>query len=218
LDEIGEMPLEMQAKLLRILQERRVRPLGGGAEVPFDVRLVTATNRDLESEVEDGRFREDLFYRVNVVNIHIPPLRSRGQDILLLAQHFIDVHARRKSREVNGISSAVARKLMEYDWPGNVRELENCMERAVALTQFSELDVTDLPGKIRDHHSNEIVISADNPDEMPTMEEVERRYIRRVLRAVGGNKTHAARVLGIERRTLYRRLRRLDISVDASTG
>jgi two-component system, NtrC family, response regulator HydG len=214
LDEIGEMPLEMQAKMLRVLQERRVRPVGGDAEIPFDTRLIAATNRDLDTEVEEKRFREDLFYRINVVNIHVPPLRSRGNDILLLAQHFLERYARRIDKPVVGISSGSARKLLDYDWPGNVRELENSMERAVTLTKLAEITVDDLPEKIRDFQSSSMVISGDNPDEMPTLEEVERRYIRRVLKAVGGNKTHAARVLGLDRRTLYRRLDRLEIETE----
>ena len=127
----------MQAKLLRALQERTVRPVGGDAEIPFDARLVTATNRDLEAEVDEKRFREDLFYRINVVRIDVPPLRARGSDVLLLAQHFLDaVRAADRASASVGISAAVAEKLTGYDWPGNVRELQNCIERAVALTRF----------------------------------------------------------------------------------
>ena len=211
LDEIGEMPLEMQAKLLRVLQERKVRPVGGDAEISFDTRIIAATNRDLETEVEEKRFREDLYYRINVVRIHVPPLRSRGHDMLLLAQHFLEGYAKRNAKSVVGVSSATAQKLIDYDWPGNVRELENSMERAVTLTKFSEITVDDLPEKIRDYQSSKMVISGDDPEELPTLDEVERRYIRRVLKAVGGNKTHAARVLGLDRRTLYRKIDRLDI-------
>jgi len=210
LDEIGEMPIDMQAKLLRVLQERRLRPVGGDEEVPFDTRLITATNRDLEEQVEEKRFREDLYYRVNVIRIHVPPLRSRGNDILLLAQAFID-RMSRPGRPVRGISMPAAQKLLGYDWPGNVRELENCIERSVALTRFEEIQVDDLPEKIRDHHSARLIIEGDDPEEMPTLEEMERRYIRRVLEALQGNKTQAARVLGVDRRTLYRRMDRLDI-------
>jgi two-component system response regulator HydG len=211
LDEVGEMPLEMQVKLLRALQERKVRPIGGDAEVPFDARIVTATNRDLETEVEEGRFRADLFYRVNVVHIEVPPLRTRQADVLLLAQHFLSRHAQRNGKPVIGISPAAARKLLDYDWPGNVRELENCMERAVALTRLSEITVDDLPDKVREHRSTNLVIPAADPDEMLTLEEMERRYIARVLGACSGNKTQAARVLGLDRRTLYRRLESLGI-------
>ncbi len=206
LDEIGEMPIEMQVKLLRVLQERRVRPVGGDEEVPFEARVVTATNRDLETEVEEKRFREDLFYRINVVAIPVPPLRSRAGDILLLAQFFLKRIAARTTKPVQGISGPAARLLMDYDWPGNVRELENCMERAVALCRLDEITVDDLPAKVQEHQSSKIVITTESPGELITLDEMERRYVRQVLGAVGGNKTHAARILGIDRRSLYRRL------------
>jgi len=206
LDEIGEMPLDMQVKLLRVLQERRVRPVGGDEEVPFSARLITATNRDLQGEVDEGRFRADLFYRINVVHLEVPPLRSRQGDILLLAQHFLAKNAERNGKAVVGISPAAAQKLVDYPWPGNVRELENCMERAVALTRLSEIAVDDLPPGVRHHLSTNHVIAGDNPEDMPTLQEVEQRYVRRVLAACSGNKSHAAKVLGIDRRSLYRRL------------
>ena len=206
LDEIGEMPLEMQVKLLRVLQERTVRPVGGDEEHPFAARVVCATNRDLETEVEEGRFRQDLYYRVNVVSLEVPPLRTRGGDILLLAHYFLRRIAERTGKEVTSISTDAARKLLDYDWPGNVRELENGIERAVALARMSEIGVDDLPAKIRDHQSTRLVIAGDDPSEMVTLAEMERRYIRRVLEACGSNKTQAAKVLGIDRRSLYRRL------------
>jgi len=206
LDEIGEMPIEMQVKLLRVLQERKVRPVGGDEEVPFEARVVTATNRDLETEVDEKRFREDLFYRINVVAIPVPPLRARAGDILSLAQYFLKRIAGRTNKPVQGISSPAARLLMDYDWPGNVRELENCMERAVALCRLDEITVDDLPAKVQEHQSSKIVITTESPGELITLDEMERRYVRQVLNAVGGNKTHAARILGIDRRSLYRRL------------
>jgi DNA-binding NtrC family response regulator len=206
LDEIGEMPIEMQVKLLRVLQERKVRPVGGDEEVPFEARVVTATNRDLETEVDEKRFREDLFYRINVVAIPVPPLRARAGDILLLAQYFLKRIAGRTNKPVQGISGPAARLLMDYDWPGNVRELENCMERAVALCRLDEITVDDLPSKVQEHQSSKIVITTESPGELITLDEMERRYVRQVLNAVGGNKTHAARILGIDRRSLYRRL------------
>src|SRR5690606_2490159 len=208
LDEVGEMPLGMQPKILRSLQERRVRPVGGNTEVPFDARLITATNRDLETEVAERRFREDLYYRINVVRIEVPPLRARGNDILLLAQHFIERAAQRSGKSVVGLVSAAAEKLLSYDWPGNVRELENCIERAVALTRFDQVTVEDLPEKVRNYQSSHIVVASDDPNELLPMQEVERRYIQRVLKSVGGNKTQAAKVLGFDRRTLYRKLDR----------
>jgi two-component system response regulator HydG len=206
LDEIGEMPIEMQVKLLRVLQERKVRPVGGDEEVPFEARVVTATNRDLETEVEEKRFREDLFYRINVVAIPVPPLRARAGDILQLAQYFLKRIAGRTNKPVQGISGPAARLLMDYDWPGNVRELENCMERAVALCRLDEVTVDDLPAKVQEHQSSKIVITTESPGELITLDEMERRYVRQVLSAVSGNKTHAARILGIDRRSLYRRL------------
>jgi DNA-binding NtrC family response regulator len=209
LDEVGEMPHSMQAKLLRALQERKVRPLGSGREVSFDARIITATNRDLENEVREKRFREDLFYRVNVVRIEVPPLRARGNDVLLLAQHFLERAAVRNNKPVTRLGRAVAEQLMSYEWPGNVRELENCMERAVAVARFDEVTAEDLPAKIREHRPTEVYTLTDDPRELPPMHTVEGRYIRKVLAAVGGNKTMAARVLGFDRRTLYRKLDRL---------
>ena len=210
LDEVGEMPVEMQVKLLRVLQERRVRPVGAEQEIPFDVRLVTATNRDLEAAVEDGRFRSDLYYRINVVHIEVPPLRARQTDVLLLAQRFVERIAARSGKAVEGISAPAAQKLIDYDWPGNVRELENSIERAVALTQYSAIGVDDLPSKVRDHQGTRMVIESQNPAELVTIEELERRYVRTVLAACSGNKTHAAKILGIDRRSLYRRLEEND--------
>ncbi|APR85465.1 Response regulator of zinc sigma-54-dependent two-component system [Minicystis rosea] len=210
LDEIGEMPVEMQPKLLRALQERVVRPVGGNADVPFDARIVTATNRDLEAEVDEKRFREDLYYRINVVRVDAPPLRERGGDVLLLAQHFVQRFASRSSKPVRGINVVAAEKLMSYDWPGNVRELENCMERAVALLRFDEVTVDDLPEKIRQYRADRLVLGTDDLTEVLSIDELERRYIQRVLTLVGGNKSRAADLLGLDRRTLYRRIERYD--------
>ncbi len=206
LDEIGEMPLEMQVKLLRVLQERHVRPVGGEDEVAFEARVIAATNRDLESDVADKRFREDLFYRINVVQIAVPPLRARPGDLLTLAQHFIRKIAARSGKAVVGLSAEAARALIDYDWPGNVRELENSLERAMALTSFKEIAVEDLPEKIRKHRRAILATATGTPDELISLAEVEQRYVRQVLGAVGGNKTMAARILGIDRRSLYRRL------------
>jgi two-component system, NtrC family, response regulator AtoC len=206
LDEIGEMPMEMQVKLLRVLQERTVRPVGGDVEVPVRARVVTATNRDLEHEVEEKRFREDLFYRINVVPIAVPPLRARAGDILLLAQFFLERVAKRMKKSVEAISPPVARLMLDYDWPGNVRELENCMERAVALSKFTEITVDDLPAALTDHKPGQMLIATSLTSELLSLDQLERRYVRQVLAATHGNKTHAARVLGIDRRSLYRRL------------
>jgi two-component system response regulator HydG len=208
LDEIGDLPLEMQPKLLRALQERKVRPVGGNEEVAFDARIVTATNRDLEIEVEEKRFREDLYYRINVVRVDAPALRDRGSDVLILAQHFVERFAARSNKAVRGVHAAAAERLVTYDWPGNVRELENCMERAVALLRFDEVTVDDLPEKIRQYRAERLVFAVDALGEVVTIDELERRYIQRVLTLVGGNKSRAADLLGLDRRTLYRRLDR----------
>jgi two-component system response regulator AtoC len=208
LDEIGDMPLGLQPKLLRVLQERTVRPLGSSSELPVDVRVVAATNRDLESAIEEKRFREDLFFRLNVIHIALPPLRVRGGDILALAQHWIAKIAEREKKSVVGVSPAAAEKLVAYSWPGNVRELQNCVEHAVALARYEQITPEDLPSKIKDYKSTHVLIAGDDPSELVPIEEVERRYILRVLQAVSGNKTAAARVLGIERKTLYRKLER----------
>lgn len=207
LDEIGEMPLALQPKLLRALQERTVRPVGSEREIPFDARIISASNRDLEAAVEDRRFREDLLFRINVVQIELPPLRVRGGDVLLLAQRFLEKHAARSNKEIVGIAVPAAEKLLAYPWPGNVRELENCIERAVALTRFNQIGIDDLPTRIRDHQSSHVLVAGNDPRELPPMEEVERRYILRVLEATKGHRTHAAQVLGFDRKTLYRKLR-----------
>jgi two-component system response regulator HydG len=206
LDEIADLPLGLQPKLLRALQERVVRPVGSDAEVPFDVRLLTATNRDLESAVAEGRFREDLFYRINVVHVSLPPLRARGSDVLVLAQHFLERFARSAEKQVTGISTPAAERLLAYRWPGNVRELQNCIERAVALTRYDHLTVEDLSEKIPSYRPSHVLVDSDDPSELVSMEEIERQYVTRVMRAVAGNKTLAARILGFDRKTLYRKL------------
>jgi DNA-binding NtrC family response regulator len=210
LDEIGEMPMEVQPKLLRALQERKVRPVGESTEVHFDARLVVATNRDLESAVYEKRFREDLFYRINVVKIELPPLRERGSDVLALATHFLDKFAKQTGKPSLSLSVQVAERLTSYDWPGNVRELENCIERAVALSRFDQIVVEDLPEKIRAYRTDRFVVAADDPIDVVTMDELERRYLLRVLKLVGGNKSRAAQMLGLDRRTLYRKLERYE--------
>jgi two-component system response regulator HydG len=218
LDELGEMPLGMQAKLLRALEEHKVRPVGGDAEIPFDARIVTATNRDLESRVQERLFREDLYYRVNVVHVALPPLRSRGHDVLLLAQAFVERFAKRHGKAVTGLSPEAAEKLLSYAWPGNVRELANSIERAVALARFAEITVEDLPPKIRDYKQNHVLLASSDPSELLTLEDVEGRYIQRVMEAVAWNKTTATRVLGIDRSTLYRKLERYGITAPPSPG
>jgi DNA-binding NtrC family response regulator len=206
LDEIGEMPISVQAKLLRALEERRIRPVGGEGEVPFDARIVAATNRDLEQAVQNGTFREDLYYRLNVVHVAVPPLRSRGTDVLLLAQHFLKHFAAQSRVEVTGISEPAAERLLTYPWPGNVRELRNAIERGVALTQFDHVRAEDLPERIRSYETRHVLVAGDDLEELVSLEEVEKRYILKVMQAAAGNKSLAAHTLGIGRRTLYRKL------------
>jgi len=212
LDEIGELPLALQAKVLRALQTRSVRPVGANDEMPFDVNLIAATNRDLESAVEEGRFREDLYFRINVIHVEMPPLRARGGDVLLLAQHFVDRYAAQAGKRVTGLSPDAAERLLAYVWPGNVRELENCIERAIALTRHETIGLDDLPEKIRGFQRSHVLVAGDDPSELAPLEEVERRYVLRVMEAVGGSKTLAARVLGIGRKTLYRKLEQYKIA------
>lgn len=208
LDEVGEMPLSMQVKLLRALQERAVRPVGSEREVPFEARLLAATNRDLEAEVAAGRFRSDLFFRIHVIELVLPPLRARGSDVLLLASALVARHAGRIGRPSLRLSHDAAERLLAYEWPGNVRELENCMERAVALASKDEISSEDLPERVRRGSADQVLIRADAPDELVSLEEMERRYILRVMRAVDGNKKLASQILGLDRSTLYRKLER----------
>ncbi len=208
LDEVGDMPLGLQPKLLRALQERSVRPVGGDVEVPFDVRVIAATNRDLEGALAERGFREDLYYRLNVVEVALPPLRVRGEDILLLAQHFLLRCASRDRKPVTGFTSQVADVLLRYSWPGNVRELANCIERGVALTSHERVVVDDLPERVRAEVRRVPLPLVDPPAELVTLEELERRYILQVFEAVGRSRTLAAQVLGVDRKTLYRKLER----------
>ena len=208
LDEVCELPVELQPKLLRVLQERRVRPVGGRDEVPLDVRVVCATNRDLERAVEDGSFREDLFYRINVIEVPLPPLRTRGNDILILARHFIQRYASLTHKPVTDLVPLAAERLLAYAWPGNVRELQNCIERAVTMCRFSELGVDDLPRRIREFEPEPMVVETDAASSFLPLAAIERQYIEKVYASTDGNKSLAASILGLNRKTLYRKLRR----------
>ena len=210
LDEIGEMSPALQPKLLRALEANCVRPVGGSEEIQFDARLVAATNRDLETAVEAGTFREDLFYRINVVPIHLPPLRQRSSDILILAQFFVKMFSEKSKAEMKEITESVAQRLLDYQWPGNVRELRNAMERAVTLSEGTKLRIEDLPDSIRNYQSRTMVIASDKPEELRSLEEVEKRYILHVLDTVDGNRTVASKILGLDRKTLYRKLIRYE--------
>lgn len=202
LDEVAEMSGAVQVKLLRALQEREIEPLGG-TNKPIDVRVLAATNRDLENEVERGNFREDLFYRLNVIVIHMPPLRQRLDDVPLLIDLFIHRYAAKNNKPIEGISNEALEILSGYYWPGNVRELENVIERAVVLSRKTVLDVDDLPSKIstEERYQGQLTISIGTP-----LEEIELRVIRETLRHTKGDKKLAAQLLGIATRTIYRKL------------
>jgi DNA-binding NtrC family response regulator len=210
LDEVGDMPIALQPKLLRVIQERRVRPLGGNKEIPFDVRVIAATHRDLEMAIEEGRFREDLYYRLNVVQVDLPSLRERGNDILALAQHFISMHASAQGVEAKPLSPAAARALMGYPWPGNVRELSNCMERGVALAEQDRIEIDDFPQRIATGTQPRKLLSTGQVPaaevDLMRLEEVERAHILKVFGLCKGNKARTAQILGIDRKTLYRKL------------
>ena len=208
LDEIGEMPLPLQVKLLRALQEHEVTPVGASFPVPFDARVIAATNRNLEDEVKENRFRGDLFYRLNVIEMTIPPLRERREDIPLLAKHFVTKSARNQNAPEKPITRETFSALTTYDWPGNVRELENAVERAFILSG-DEIDIESLPAKVREAASHSF-ISRDAEHFRPTLDEVERRYLMDVLESVEHDKAKAANILGIDLSTLYRKLKRYE--------
>lgn len=205
LDGVAELSGELQQRVLRAIREKRVLPVGGVTEVAFDARLIAATHRDLETAVEESRFREDLYFHINVINLHVPPLRMRGNDVLLLAQQFVRASAEKSGKEVTGIATSAAEKLLAYAWPGNVNELENVVERAVALTRYTQLTSEDLPPKVLHPSHADSAADADEASLLP-MEDIERQHILRVLRAVGGHRTQAAKLLGLDRKTLYRKL------------
>ncbi len=207
LDEVGEFTPATQAKLLRVLEQRVVRPVGGEHDLPFDVRFIAATNRDLMEAAEEGRFREDLLYRIDVLRVELPPLRDRGNDVLLLAQHFVQEFAERAGKEVTGLAEPVAERLLAYPWPGNVRELRNTIEASVAVTRTSRLVLDDLPPRIRAHRGIHSALDVDRTQILP-LAEVERRYVLHVLDLLDGNKALTARRLGLDRKTLYRKLQR----------
>ena len=204
LDEIGEIPLAMQAKLLRVIQERELQRVGGDQTVKVDVRILAATNKDLKQEVEEGRFRQDLYYRLNVVALQLPPLRDRGEDIPLLAMHFLRRFAESNGKTVKGFTPAAMDKLLKYSWPGNVRELENAVERAVVLLVGEYISERELPPGLTDGDDAAATRKTDFGN--MTLEEIERMAVLDTLEQVGGNKSEAARRLGINRKTLLAKL------------
>ena len=212
LDEIGELPLEMQAKLLRVLQEKEVRPVGSNEHVAVDVRVIAATNRDLETAYREGTFRKDLYFRLNVVTVHLPALRDRRSDIPMLVHHFLDRYAPSTNLQV---TPAAMKSLLHYDWPGNVRELENCVARAVTLGDQHTIDVNDLPPAIRSEQAGSLPASPQDASSLSTtaLAEMERMTILRVFEQANGDKALAGKMLGISRATLYRKLKRYNIPV-----
>jgi two-component system, NtrC family, response regulator AtoC len=210
LDEIGELPLEMQAKLLRVLQEKEVRPVGSNDRINVDVRVVAATNRDLEAAYRAGTFRKDLYFRLNVVTVHLPPLRERRSDIPMLVHHFLDRYAPAGHLQ---IATAAMKSLLQYDWPGNVRELENCIARAVTLGDRQVIDVQDLPPAIRTEQPANSDLTLQDAASLSTtaLAEMERMTILRVFEQAHGDKALAGKMLGISRATLYRKLKRYNI-------
>ena len=211
LDEIGETTPATQVKLLRVLQQREVIPVGGTDPQPIDVRLIAATNRELEEEIRRGTFRTDLYYRLNVIALHLPTLRQRADDIPLLADYFLDRIAELRKEERKVLSAETLEVLVAYTWPGNVRELENALERAVILTPGGEIDPSSLPERVTARVSEPLV--AERVPSNPTLEAVERAYIMWVLQSEGGNKSRAADALGIDPSTLYRKLSRYGVEV-----
>jgi DNA-binding NtrC family response regulator len=208
MDEVGEMPASLQIKLLRVLQEREVIPVGATEAIPVDVRIIAATNRDLEEEVRRGNFRADLFYRLNVIALELPALRDRKDDLLLLLDAFLQELATERGGDVKALSSEAMDAVMVYDWPGNVRELQNALEHAVVLTRSNSIEPTALPERITRRKKEPLV--AERVQANPSLDVIERAYIMWVLQAEGGNKTRAAEVLGIDPSTLYRKLSRYE--------
>jgi two-component system response regulator HydG len=209
LDEIGETTPATQVKLLRVLQHREVIPVGATESIPIDTRILAATNRDLEEEIKRGTFRRDLFYRLNVIAMHLPPLRDRREDIPLLAESFLQRSGEQRGEPAKRLSDEAAAALTAYAWPGNVRELENALERAVILTLGNTIEVPALPERVTERRSEPLV--AERAATNPTLETIERAYILWVLQSEQGNKTRAAEMLGIDPSTLHRKLARYGV-------
>ncbi|MCD6187110.1 MAG: sigma-54-dependent Fis family transcriptional regulator [Desulfuromusa sp.] len=208
LDEVAELPLALQPKLLRVLEDHKVRPLGGSKEIDCDVRVLASSHQDLAAAVAAGQFRSDLFYRLNVIQLELPPLRDRGNDILLLAFRFIEQLSQRFNKSVTGLAQPAAACLLAYHWPGNVRELRNVIERALAFTDHDQLIMEDFPEQIRRPNGGvSLPASLVATGDILPLEEMERRYIRQVLDQLNDNRTLAARLLGVDRKTLYRKLK-----------
>jgi two-component system response regulator HydG len=210
LDEVGEMPMLMQAKLLRVIQEREIQRVGGEKTITVDVRVIAATNQNLSDLVAAGKFREDLYYRLNVVSMNAPPLRDRIEDVPLLAHHFLNIYSGKNNKTIKGFTPIAMDMLLKYDWPGNVREMENAVERAVILSLDEYINEKVLPMTITE--PNEKMVKENkfllSPDQAQPLEEIEKEMILSTLKAVKNNKSEAARKLGINRRTLYNKLQK----------
>jgi two-component system response regulator HydG len=216
LDEVGEMTPALQIKLLRVLQEREAIPVGATEAIPVDVRIIAATNRDLEEECRRGAFRSDLFYRLNVIPLQLPPLRDRREDVLPLMESFLQTLAQDHDIEPKALSAEALDAVMVYDWPGNVRELENALEHAVVLTKGPVIEPSALPERITKRRKEPLV--AERSFQNPTLDVIERAYIMWVLQVEGGNKTRAAEILGIDPSTLYRKLSRYEEVKEPQAG
>jgi two-component system response regulator HydG len=206
LDEIGELPTDLQAKLLRAIQEHEIRPVGSTRRMPIDVRILAATNRDLEGEVAEGNFRRDLYFRLNVLTLKMPPLRDRKQDIPALVEHFLDRMVRASNMQ-KSFSDDAMKALMEYDWPGNVRELENCIERTWALSSGAIMGFPDLPTYIKSMHEKKVAAAAASGPRILPLVDIERNAILEAIEQAHGDKLVAAKLLGIGKTTLYRKLK-----------
>jgi len=207
LDEITEMPLTLQAKLLRAIEEKEVRPLGDTNSHPVDVRIISTTNRDIGSLIQQSRFREDLYYRLKVIDVELPPLRDRREDISLLVLHFVNKFSQGSKKNISGVSEEALKIFLNYSWPGNVRELENVIQRAITLSRHDLILPEDLPASITQATDEKLFEKA--MEENLTLDQLEKQYIKRILIAAGGNKTKAAERLGLDRKTLYRKLEEL---------
>jgi DNA-binding NtrC family response regulator len=209
LDEVADMPLATQSKLLRFIDHRSFKRVGGAQDISVDIRIVTATNKDLEAEVRSGRFRSDLFFRLKVVSIHLPPLRERGEDILVLGRHFLHEFSRKFQKGFRDIDPEAARRLLGYHWPGNVRELRNLIERVVLLEEGEQLEADHLPAEMLGARASAAATGHEDALTLPTLAQMEAEHIGEVLRLTAGNKSRAARILGISRQGLIEKLRRL---------
>jgi DNA-binding NtrC family response regulator len=219
LDEIGELPMAMQVKLLRVLQDSQVSPVGATRPVTVDVRIIAATNRDLEKEVEEGRFREDLFYRLNIIRINTPGLSERRDDIPLLARHFLDKHNKNLRTSVKGFSKEALQQLMTHEWKGQVRELENAIERAVLLTDHEYVQASDLPFTARKDNKPAVTLpeTTDEASLNDVLASFEKQYLQHMLAKFEGNRSETARSLGIDPSTLYRKMEKHRLTEDSKS-